>query len=288
MRQQAVVISEIEDSIYSGSADMFVKGQGGLPDTLLARAQTIYAKLPASVPLPPIVGAAADRAAAIDRRWSPSAPGGSAAAAVARPADTDQNPNLCQNPQVRALPTLGDKGHPFPDPASAGLGSAIDGFPLAGGPVAVHVVNGRVIVCVDLTLPKLLPCDPGDATGFVLNATLAADQSGLEVQSLHADLGCAIIAGVVFESVAFDYDAQGRHWEAQGTVEAIPGVTLHGDITFEQGDFKSATVSLGNEGYAVPPWQVTDAELEVDPTHTGGTVGISLWPEIRRSCMFRG
>jgi hypothetical protein len=109
---------------------------------------------------------------------------------------------------------------------------------------------------------------------------LAADQSGLEVQSLHADLGCAIIAGVVFESVAFDYDAQGRHWEAQGTVEAIPGVTLHGDITFEHGAFVGATVSLGNEGYAVPPWQISEAKIFVTPTDTGGDVVLSLYPVI--------
>ncbi len=167
----------------------------------------------------------------------------------------------------------------FGDPAAAGLGSNVDGFPLGGSRVSVHVVNGRAIVCTDLTLPALTPCDD-DPQGFRLHATLVADQGGLQLQDLHAALGCAIIAGVTFSDVTFDYDANGHHWAAAGTVEAIPGVSLTGEVAFAHGDFVRASVSLGNDALVVPPWQVSKAEIDVEPTQTSGDVRLSLYPEI--------
>ena len=265
-QQTAVVIDELDDVVYSGVADTALKAPaaGGLPDTPLARGEEIYARLPASAPPPPL--GALDTARAVPA--SRSAP--------TVHADGDGGfVNPCEDPQIKNSPTFAN----FPQPAQAGLASDVSGFPLSG-PVTVHVVNDRVIVCVDVELPSLLPC-PGDGRGkFVLKATLLADQSGLELQNLRARLPCATIAGVVFSDVGFDYQSAGHQWEAQGTVEAIPGLPLTGDVTFDQGNFVSATLSLENSAIAVPPVQVTKVEVGVYPDKTTGQVDLGLVPVI--------
>jgi hypothetical protein len=145
--------------------------------------------------------------------------------------------------------------------------------------LVVHVVGGRAIVCTDLTLPALTPCD-GDPQGFRLHATLVAGQGGLQLQDLHARPGCAMVAGVAFSGMAFDYDADGRHRAARGTVEAIPGVALTGDVEFAHGDFQHASVRLDNDALVFPPWQVSDAEIDVDfgdVFRAHGTFDGSVW-----------
>ena len=262
-RQTSVLINEVDDSIYAASADVSVKGTGRFPDTVLARGATINKHLPVSAVAPPGLFGAGDRPAVV---------GGSHPRALP---DSDQDPNPCEDPGVQALPELAQLG----DPTS--IGSKISGFPLSGpDPVTVRVVGGQVVVCVDVELPPgtFGPCASGDP--FVLKATLIANQNGLVLQDLHAHLPCAVIAGVVFEQVFFDYDAAGQNWSAGGTVEAIPGVSLSGQITFVGGRFNQAIVGLGNSTVPVAPWQLTQAEIEVDPTHTSGTVTLSLWPPI--------
>jgi virginiamycin B lyase len=259
--QTSVLINEVDDSIYAASADVAVKGTGGFPDTPLERGARIFAKLPVSAAVPPVLLGARDRGG-VRRAFGP------------RP-DRDQNPNPCEDAGVQGLPQLAQ----FNDPAS--VGSKISGFALSGpDPITVHVVDGHVVVCVDVELPPgtFGPCASGDP--FVLKATLIADENGLVLQDLHAHLPCAVIAGVVFEDVFFDYDANGQHWSAQGTVEAVPGIALHGDIEFAGGVFQRAIVGLGNQTVPFAPWQVTEAQLEVDPTSTTGTIRLSLWPLI--------
>ena len=232
---------------------------------MLARDQTIFKSLPVSATTPPALAATADR------RAGP----------VAHAADAPDTQNTCQDPGIAQLPTLAS----LPDPQ--GLpNSSIDGFPLGGNSgdpadngVTVHVFDGHVIVCVDITLPALTPCS-ADSRGFVLRATLAADQSGLELQSLHARLPCAIIAGVVFQNVSFDYDAAGHHWSASGDVQAIPGIDLHGQIEFEGGTFKDAHAQLDTPSLVSVPFQLHDVSIEVTPDQTTGNVGVSLYPDI--------
>jgi sugar lactone lactonase YvrE len=262
-QQTSVLINEVDDSIYAASADVAVKGTGHFPDTTLERGARIFAKLPVSAAVPPVLLGAGDRPRLV-RAFAPRVH-----------ADGDQTANPCEDPGVQGLPELAQ----FNDPAS--VGSKISGFSLSGpDPVTVHVVDGHVVVCVDVELPPgtFGPCLSGDP--FVLKATLIADENGLVLQDLHAHLPCAVIAGVVFEDVFFDYDAQGQQWSAQGTVEAVPGIALHGDIEFAGGVFQRAIVSLGNQTVPVAPWQVTEASLEVDPDSTSGTVRLSLWPPI--------
>jgi hypothetical protein len=261
----AVLIDEYTDTIYDASADVFVRGRPPLPDTMLARDQTVFKSLPVSASTPPALAATAHRG------LSP----------VAHGADAPDAQATCQDPRIQQLPTLAS----LPDPQ--GLpNSSIDGFPLGddshdpgGNGVTVHVFNGHVIVCVDITLPALTPCSP-DSHGFVLRATLAADQSGLELQSLHADLPCAIIAGVVFQNVSFDYDSSGHHWSASGDVQAIPGIDLHGQIEFEGGAFKDAHAQLDTPSLVSLPFQLHDVSIEVTPDQTTGNVGVRLYPDI--------
>ena len=59
----AVLIDEYTDTIYDASADVFVRGHPPLPDTMLARNQTIFKSLPVSAPTPPALAATADRRA---------------------------------------------------------------------------------------------------------------------------------------------------------------------------------------------------------------------------------
>jgi hypothetical protein len=87
-----------------------------------------------------------------------------------------------------------------------------------------------------------------------------------------------VIAGVVFQDVFFDYDANGQQWSAQGTVEAVPGIALQGQIEFASGTFQHASVGLGNQTVPVAPWQVSEAQLDVYPDRTDGTVRLSLYP----------
>jgi hypothetical protein len=246
-----VLVDELDDAIYASFANAALKAPaaGGLPDTPLGQGVQIFARLPRSVP-PPALRSAFIRA-------------GHVAADDANPCDA-------------SLPTLAS----FPDPAQAGLNTSIDQFPLAGGPVTVHVINGQVVVCVDLTLPSLAPCPGDDAAGFKLKATLLADQDGLELQNLRARLPCAVIAGVIFSDVFFTYESNGHHWLAGGTVEAIPGIPLAGVVEFSHGQFVHAGASLDTGALVTPPIQVTRAGIDVYPGYTTGDVGLGLYPVI--------
>ncbi|HET6870780.1 MAG TPA: PKD domain-containing protein, partial [Solirubrobacteraceae bacterium] len=156
-QQTSVLINEVDDSIYAASADVSVKGTGRFPDTPLERGARIFAKLPVSAAVPPVLLGAGDRPGLV-RAFAP------------RPhLAGDQAGNPCEDPSVEGLPQLAQWG----DPAS--VGSKISGFSLSGpDPITVHVVDGHVVVCVDVELPPTTfgPCPSGDP--FVLKATLIA------------------------------------------------------------------------------------------------------------------
>jgi PKD repeat protein len=92
-RQTSVLINEVDDTIYAGSADVSVKGAGRFPDTVLAHEVTLYKKLPVSAPAPPGLLGAGDHAALVGAsRRSIHGDGG-------------QTPNPCEDPDVQGFPS---------------------------------------------------------------------------------------------------------------------------------------------------------------------------------------
>jgi hypothetical protein len=282
--QPMVLINEVDDAIYSPYADVSVEppSSGNLPDTVLrlAHDQPVFTTLPFSVATPAalsgLFGGARDRAAG--RLQGPHENArrtqralARAQAPLARAGDAADTSNPCEDTGVQALPALGTF-----DPASAGLGAKIDDFPLSG-PVTVHLINGRMIGCVDIELPSFLPCGSGS---FLLKATLVADQSGLSLQDLHARMPCAIVAGVLFKNVFFNYVAADQDWAAGGDVEAIPGLGMDGSVEFSHGDFVHAHAQLDTEPLLFGPMQLRDVGIDVFPDHTSGHLAVNLFPNI--------
>ncbi len=224
------------------SVDLAPSADGSVPATPLARHATISTRIPISY-----VG-----------------PGGgpSLLARRAHAAQASGTAPSCEDPAVSGAPLLGS----FPDPA--GLGSSLGDLDL-GGPISVHLINGQVIVCADITLPTT-PCLDSGSTG--VQATLIADQGGLRLQDLNAHLGCAIIAGVVFQDVSFNFSATDKRWKAGGTVEAIPGLPLHGEIEFAHGDFAHAGAATRPVYLPLGLLRLKEVGFDVYPDRTTGTV----------------
>jgi hypothetical protein len=226
------------------SIDVAPPADGSLPPTPIARHATLTTRIPVSY-VDPATGAPLPLRRHVG--W-----------------DGPVTPPSCDDAAVRNAPLLGS----FSDPA--GIGSTLGDLGLGGGPAVVHLVNGQVVVCVDITLPTE-PCD-GPSAGFTVKATLLADQSGLAVRDLNAHLSCAIIAGIVFQDVDFRFDGAAKRWSAAGTVEAIPGLPLRGGVEFAHGDFAHAFAAATPVALNLGVLRLSEVGFDVYPDRTTGHV----------------
>ncbi|BEP11731.1 hypothetical protein acdb102_00420 [Acidothermaceae bacterium B102] len=240
-----VIADQPSGEVQATDASIDLAGADGVPPTPLARHTRILTRVPSNQG-PPLVG-----------------PGsGATRHLLASPLDGGQL--SCQKPTVSNAALLGN----FPDPT--GLASSLGGLSLGGSGITAHLIDGMVVVCVDITLP-VGTCDAD--SDFAVQATLVADQNGLTLQDLYAHLGCAVIAGVVFSDVSFSFTNQNKKWVAAGTVEAIPGLPMSGAIQFEHGAFSRADVSVDPQYLTLGFLRLKHAGLTVTPTSTSGQVG---------------
>jgi hypothetical protein len=232
----------------SGSAD------GSVPATPLGRHVRIDVQLPKEYG-PPLVGPPPG-----------SGPGLSASPRVAvahKVVAHDAAPFNCDDPVVKGAPELADLGDPSSVRASLGQ------LNLGGSDARAYVYDGQVIVCVDIALPV---GNCGATSDFEVKATLLAKQDGLELQDLYAHLDCGMIAGVVFSDLTFSFSNATKAWQAEGTVEAIPGIALRGEVEFAHGAFLRAAISTQPAYLPLGFLTLKDVGIEVTPTETSGHV----------------
>lgn len=237
--------------------DLAPSADGAVGPTSIARHATLSARIPVSY-VNPVTG----RPLALERDGR--ARTGAIGPLHRAGSGPDAAPPSCGDPDVANAPLLGS----FPDPAR--IGSTLGDLGLGGGPAVVHLINGQVVVCVDVTLPTE-PCD-GPSAGFTVKATLLADQTGLAVRDLNAHLDCAIIAGVVFQDVDFRFDSTDKRWSASGTVESIPGLPLRGGVEFAHGDFAHAFAAAKPVALNLGFLRLHEVGFDVFPDCTTGHV----------------
>ena len=162
---------------------------------------------------------------------------------------------------------------------AGGVGNLI-GFPLAGV-AEVRTAKDTTYLQVNVDLPKpLFQAARGCAT---LRTTTAG---GLAFDSLHIEVGSAVLGPLNFGTIAIDYTGASDTWvgSLKLNLDLPRPVTLDGQVAFQDGDFAAAQVGLTGPAVPIlPPVQLAgiNAGLQVKPfTRINGGVYLIAGPQL--------